>query len=375
MPATPALRLTPELESDFRTALLNAFTRPRLVEVLFYRLGKRFDLISETGSFDTDAFVLLTRARMEGWTGDLFQAVREANPASPDLVDFAEKLDEALDSRLTAGSRELERRIREKLPLLDIAKWRTGLGEIEYRVCRVEYPEGEAQGTGFLVGPSLVMTNFHVMEDVIADTKLAKTVILRFDYKTAAKGVAVNEGTTHRLAAKWLEDKSEYSPGDLTANPFTKKPSDEHMDYALLRTSTRPGDEPVGGAKGSKGDPKAPRRGWIPVPATTHDFLASPAVCIAQHPDGEPLKLALDTDAVIDVNDKKKPTRVRYRTNTESGSSGSPCFNIEWDLIALHHSGDPNHKPTYKPKWNAGIPISAIARLLEKRGKLKLLGT
>ena len=31
-----------------------------------------------------------------------------------------------------------------------------------------------------------------------------------------------------------------------------------------------------------------------------------------------------------------------YRTDTEPGSSGSPCFNDPWELVALHHSGVPD---------------------------------
>ncbi len=36
-----------------------------------------------------------------------------------------------------------------------------------------------------------------------------------------------------------------------------------------------------------------------------------------------------------------KPDFLYYTTDTEPGSSGSPCFNDQWELIALHHSGVP----------------------------------
>jgi hypothetical protein len=90
---------------------------------------------------------------------------------------------------------------------------------------------------------------------------------------------------------------------------------------------------------------------------------------IVQHPRGDPLKLALDMDSILGVN--ANATRVRYRTNTEGGSSGSPCFDATWRLIALHHYGDPafNH-----PKFNQGIPVSSIRKLLQERGKTTFLG-
>jgi V8-like Glu-specific endopeptidase len=80
---------------------------------------------------------------------------------------------------------------------------------------------------------------------------------------------------------------------------------------------------------------------------------------IAQHPDGSPLKLALDMQSVISVNDNG--TRVRYATNTEPGSSGSPCFDLDWSLVALHHLGDPAWR---EPKFNQGVPASIIRKRL-----------
>jgi len=82
-------------------------------------------------------------------------------------------------------------------------------------------------------------------------------------------------------------------------------------------------------------------------------------VLIVQHPDGSPLKFALDTKGVMGVNGNG--TRVRYATNTEHGSSGSPCFNIDWEIIALHHLGDPAWKA---PTFNEGVPIGMIATRL-----------
>jgi hypothetical protein len=91
-----------------------------------------------------------------------------------------------------------------------------------------------------------------------------------------------------------------------------------------------------------------------------------------QHPDARPLELALDTEAVIGLNGNR--TRVRYRTNTEPGSSGSPCCAGNWDMVALHHVGDPRYGALSKEgDWNQGVLFDAIVRQLNGRNLQQLL--
>src|SRR5262249_17145068 len=116
-------------------------------------------------------------------------------------------------------------------------------------------------------------------------------------------------------------------------------------------------------------------RGWVRVPDAAPPFKERMPVLIAQHPDGQPLKLAADTDAV----DRKaglwvnaNGTRIRYATTTEGGPSGSPCFDFDWNLIALHHYGDPaQHHPA---GWNQGVPIGMVRSRLQRIGKADALG-
>ena len=98
------------------------------------------------------------------------------------------------------------------------------------------------------------------------------------------------------------------------------------------------------------------------------DLKVQKAVYIVQHPLSRPMEVAIDTEGIIGFAAGDK--RLRYRTNTQRGSSGSPCFGWGWQWIALHHSGD----PAYKLRFNQGIPVSAIVRLLQKRGKSAALG-
>lgn len=58
-------------------------------------------------------------------------------------------------------------------------------------------------------------------------------------------------------------------------------------------------------------------------------------VNIIQHPRGRRKEISLHDNKVTYVYDKV----IRYTADTEGGSSGSPVFNNQWDLVALHHAG------------------------------------
>ncbi|MEC9343517.1 MAG: serine protease, partial [Pseudomonadota bacterium] len=123
-------------------------------------------------------------------------------------------------------------------------------------------------------------------------------------------------------------------------------------DYALLSLADRPGDQ----------------RGWVTLPMDAILPARDAPLMIVQHPDGAPMKLALDTEAVIGA--MHGGLRLRYATNTEPGSSGSPCFGIDWQPVALHHMGDPAWQATY----NQGVPLALIRAAIEADDKAGMLG-
>jgi hypothetical protein len=162
-----------------------------------------------------------------------------------------------------------------------------------------------------------------------------------------------NPGREFRLAADWLYDFSPYNAQEA-AGQEDALPTAGELDFALLRLAEAPGSQPVS----EKTDDASPRS-WVEISGRTYDFPQGSPLFIVQHPSGGPLKLALDTQAILGLN--SNGTRVRYRTNTAAGSSGSPCFNSEWELVALHHSGI--------VKYNEGVPVALIADFLKQRGK------
>jgi len=58
-------------------------------------------------------------------------------------------------------------------------------------------------------------------------------------------------------------------------------------------------------------------------------------VTIIQHPMGGPKQICLTDNKVINIFDGK----LQYTTDTMPGSSGSPVFNDQWRVVAIHHAG------------------------------------
>lgn len=250
----------------------------------------------------------------------------------------------------------LQRNVKPHLKMLDVLQWREGLDRARRAVCQIVI-DGSPLGTGFLVGPDAVLTNWHVVEKV-ADDALGSIECL-FDFAVKPDG-SRNYGPASRLAADGRPARAPYAPAEATDTPDAPPPVSGELDYALLRLASALGDQNVdtGG-----------KRGWIVLPTAVPPTEKGSAVLILQHPDRKPMKLALDQEAVIGpVHDG---LRLRYSTNTESGSSGSPCFDMDWRLIALHHYGDPSWG---QPMYNQGVPAGLIRADIEAKGFGALLG-
>jgi len=170
-------------------------------------------------------------------------------------------------------------------------------------------------GSGFLVGPDLFLTNFHVVRSA-ADAS-ATTIV--FDYEEDEFGRMRQTNTVKAV--------------ELLA-------SDEGLDYSLLRLATAAGRV----------------QGWLPLRAKP--VGVGDRVNIIQHPGGQPKQVALQHNIVEYVGGNV----VQYVTSTLPGSSGSPVLDDSWVAVALHHAGGTLSEPTTGNSYyrNEGVLISAI---------------
>ncbi|HEX7184437.1 MAG TPA: trypsin-like peptidase domain-containing protein [Thermoanaerobaculia bacterium] len=181
-------------------------------------------------------------------------------------------------------------------------------------VCRIV--TRDSLGTGFLIARGVLMTNNHVLESASA----ASGSIAEFGFEE--RGV--------RIAAAIQPDRLFITNVDL--------------DFTIVAVD----DSRIGDI--------AP----IPILRSPATITRGELVNIIQHPDGRPKEVALQENDVVRVLDKV----IEYRTDTEAGASGSPVFNNEWNLVALHHSGveEPGGSAL-----NEGVRMSAIAAHLISR--------
>jgi hypothetical protein len=326
-------------------ALRSTFRLSQFDRMLREQINLERENIALGDDYQEIVFRVIDTANRSGWVYRLVDAAREERPGHPVFVEYAQIL--RIGMHGLPGKAQLESLITRSNSLLDVAIFRSRLGEVEGRVCRIDLA-GDGIGTGFLVGPEIVMTNYHVVEGLVKKMHGPENIACRFDYKVREDGTVLNQGTVLGVAA--LLSYSPYDPVDLVES--TAEPSPDNLDYALLRLQGQPGSEPI---HYSSTDPDIPARGWIKVRSVSNgNYAPKSPLFIVQHPAKKPMKVALDTEAVTGLNGNG--TRIRYTTNTEPGSSGSPCFNQNWELVALHHSGDQNWVPT----WNEGIPINLI---------------
>lgn len=331
-----------------RNALLRAFSRSDLDRMLQDNDPlKGLDILVGVGGLEQQVFELIAKTQQQSWTDDLVrwaQAARPDHPLLKNLVGDLRMLDAVeKDDRLV--DRSLEQTVKARSDTLDFAEWLIRFARLRGVVCRIEDVRDprKALGTGFLVAPDMLLTNFHVIENYAgaAPAMDTSTLLFRFDYALEPGGENFGK-VVSPSSDGWLVSSAPYSPDPENG---------ADLDYALIRLADPVGEDAVGEAS----------RGWLQPSSLVPTPQANEVVFIAQHPKGDPLKMAVGT-----VLPAPAGGHFRYDTETQGGSSGSPCLDATLSLVGLHQ-GSNSDRPRQAP-YNEGIHIDAIINDLAEKG-------
>lgn len=197
-------------------------------------------------------------------------------------------------------------------------------------VGRIAFREGPGEGTGFLISPSLLLTNNHVIPSASAATKF----LIEFDYE-------LDLDRRPRPVTRF-----ELSPQDF----FLTDDRDD-LDYTVVAVGAR-----------VEGAATLNQLGYCPLSGAGDKHALGEFVNIVQHPDARMKEIVVRENALV----ARGAVTLHYLADTEGGSSGSPVFNDQWEVVALHHWGVP-HREVELPGGaplrrdvNEGIRVSAI---------------
>lgn len=207
--------------------------------------------------------------------------------------------------------------------------------------------------SGFLVTPNLLLTNNHVLPD----PETASRSLAEFDYE---------------LDQNFVERRGRIFP----FAPITAFYTSAELDFTIVAIS------PMGHDGTPIGD-----FGVLRLIPESGKGIPGEYVSIVQHPGGATKQVVVRENKIITLDEARFPgighQFIHYTADTERGSSGSPVFNDQWDVVAIHHKAIPDRNEAGEvlkkdgtvwteadgeedKKWiaNEGVRISALCRHL-----------
>lgn len=204
--------------------------------------------------------------------------------------------------------------------------------------------DNSAIGSAFLIAPQMLITNNHVIDSV----ETAKTYRLRMNYQRDLDGQIDPVFDFELIPEKFFVTDTYLDFSIIAVKPFDVQGKTPLSDFGYLKMYEESGK------------------------ITSGEFAA-----VIQHPDGKPKQTAYFENK---VDFTENPNFITYTTDTLGGSSGSPVFNYEWLVFALHHAGIPSsleeiknasddnsiEELSFSREANEGIRVSAIMKKLKE---------
>jgi endonuclease G len=283
----------------------------------------------------SDLKIVADTARTEAAT-EAVEALRDKKPeeiAAPKVQrERQEFLRESLgETRAPQEINNIYERILGGNDLMPVAYLQRGAVAAR-AVARIDLGGG-SYGTGFLITPEVLITNNHVLPDAGTAARAHAHFHYEVDLSDAPVGPIVVELRPEKLF-------------------FTS--SQNKLDFSVVAVD---GSVPLA------------LYGCLPLIGGTGKVSEGEWLTIIQHPNGGRKQVCVRENKLI----KRTDDMLWYTTDTEPGSSGSPVFNNDWFVVALHHAGVPETKdgvtqtaPDGSPKWiaNEGVRVSRIVQTL-----------
>ncbi len=226
-----------------------------------------------------------------------------------------------LESGGTATNAEANRIIHESLigvnDLLSVQFLHQG-SNTAYAVGRiVTLPHRGANGTGFLISPRLMMTNHHVIRSPVD----AKENLVEFEYGDSPDGQPIS---------------FQFKPEEF----FVTSPIDE-LDCTVVALEAM-----------NRDGVSLSRFGAVSIADDENAVQVGERFNIIHHPAGGLKQVSIRDNFVAGEWPESDPRYWLYASDTERGSSGSPVFDENWKVVALHHAGvavdDPDEVAVYR---------------------------
>lgn len=235
-------------------------------------------------------------------------------------TSFGAENQEALArGRVQTTSTEAERAFERRFGSLDTqpcwfltrgAELRRSIGRIHIR----DRNRRVGWGTGFLVAPNLLLTNYHVLDSL----ETARFSRVEFDYEETFAGEMLSSALF-----------------DLAPDTFfVSSPAIGGLDYALVAVAGR--------SRPESGRPQTnlAEFGYNVLIPQEGKLLKGELIHCIHHPEGQARQVTLRENRLMALLDPAlEGVWMHYETDTEPGSSGAPLYNNQWQIVGIHHAG------------------------------------
>jgi hypothetical protein len=347
--------LTATEQTELKKLILDYLKRAEFESILRVHLSQEPARFTDSTDYGEIAEATAATADHEGWIPQLLAVLFYERQGTP-LGAWAQQT-----GARYLGEGGLQNLVTEVDALFDWTIAGRRVTAIGRHVCLIEI-NNRATGTGVLVGPDLVLTAYHVVHPLMQTgpslrpvPNSAAALRLTFDFSTTELDDGtwqVNPGTKKAVADPWLLLYSPPHPREIAKQMPPDVGVITEFDYALIRLAERVGEEVL---------PTIGTRGWATMAPPAMPLGCFQRIHVSQHPAGQALKGSSGRISAI----PEHKARIRYTASTLNVSSGSPCWNNDFKLVAVHNFG--GVKAAAGRSENQGVPIECILKQVARQ--------